>query len=139
MTENSTLLLFATVLVALDLLTGLFLLSLYRRMLVVESSLLARGNDLSCRAVCAANALAIGKLESIVARNTLEIAQVRDVGNANQTEIMAAIHAIHGQILSAIEARIMPRATLEAALRDLYNRTQERDRDVAPSVDADLP
>jgi len=138
MTDHTSLLLFATVLVALDLLTALFLVSLYRRMLVVESSLLARGKDLPCQMACAANVAVIAKLENMVARNSLEIAQVRDVGNANQTEIMAAIHAIHDQVLSAIEARIMPRATLEAALRDLYNRTQERDPDAAGRLDADV-
>lgn len=146
MSEPITVLIFATVLMSIDLLTTFFVYRLSRRVGLIERDLSKDGHahredDVcrTCRTTCAANAVAIGALTAVVSRHTDEIKQGRDMANMNQEIILAAINRIRDDVMASIETRMMPRKVLEAALRDLYNRTTARDPDTDPPLDADVP
>ena len=140
MSEHLAMVVFAVALMSIDLVNAFYSVRLSRRIAAMEH---VRLGDFStcatCRSTIVTSAEGLESLVAIVARHTEEIASMRKIGNDRQTEIINAIHLIHADVMESIEKRIMPKAVLEAALRDLYNRTQERDRDVVPPLDADIP
>jgi hypothetical protein len=138
--DTSVIVIFAIALMSVDLVNAFFVFRLNRRVVAMEAGLRQCG---TCGDfVLGANsgtAATLVTLTEIVARHTEEITMLRKVSNENQTEILKAIHGIHTEVMKSIEHRFMSKATLEAALRDLYNRTSGRDPDAEPRVDADVP
>ena len=128
--NQTALIVFASVLVGLDLITALFLYYMFKRILVIEVSMLTV-SDSACRATCQA----ISALSTISARHTEEIVRIHSISNSNQVEILSAVHAISDRIPS----NLMPRDKLDAIIVDLYRRTEARDPDANPPLDADIP
>jgi hypothetical protein len=140
MNEHLAMVVFAVALMSIDLVNAFYSVRLSRRIAAMEHVRLGDfGTCATCRATIVTSAESIRALTEIVSRHTEEIAQIRKIGNERQTEILNAIHLIHADVMESIEKRIMPKNVLEAALRDLYNRTEARDPDAPGRLDADIP
>lgn len=130
-----------------DVITAYFLLRLHFRLAFAEERFLGAPPSGPLSPACITHSEAVKRLdarvanvETMIERNSLEIAQIRTTGNANRDEIIAGMKASHVAIVDTLTKNFMPQSVLRAALTDLYRRTEALDSNgtKVPPFDPDV-